>query len=220
MRTASRTWPALVLLSMTLGHTGHALAVESLYAVALFPGKAVLEVDGVRHTLAVGEASPEGVELISADSDRAVVRVGGVERELPLGGRIGGQFSSSEAPSVYVYRDRAGMFTTVGSINGQPVRFMVDTGASAVAISEVEARRLGIQYRLRGEEIRVRTASGIAPAHAVMLDRVKVGGIELRNVQGVVVEGEQPAVALLGMSFLSRLTTRNEGDAMVLERRF
>jgi aspartyl protease family protein len=208
----------LLLACLLVG--GVAAAVESLYAVALFQDKAVLEIDGVRHTLGVGERSPQGVLLVSADSDRAVVRIGDVERSLPLGGRIGGGFSPrGEGARVHVYRDNQGMFTTVGSVNGQPVRFLVDTGASVIAFSEPEARRLSLQYRLRGEETQVRTASGFARAYGIVIDRVQVGDIRLRNIPAVVIEGGQPETALLGMSFLSRVTTRNEGSAMVLEQR-
>ena len=112
------------------------------------------------------------------------------------------------------------MFQTTGSINGLPVQFLVDTGASSVAMNSAEARRLGIDYRVVGEETRVATASGIESAYAVNLERVKVGEIQLHNVAGVVIDGAQPQQVLLGMSFLGQLDMNNEGTVMTLRKKY
>ncbi len=112
------------------------------------------------------------------------------------------------------------MYTTVGSINGMPVNFLIDTGASAVAMSAAEAKRLGVNYKLEGERIQVRTASGISAAYRVQLDTVKVGDILQRNVNAFVIEGNAPQMVLLGMSYLGRLKIRNEGSVMHLEQKF
>lgn len=110
------------------------------------------------------------------------------------------------------------MFTTTGTINGQIVDFIVDTGASAVAISQEIAKRLGIDFRYTGTRGLVETAAGRTNAHAVVLTRVAVGGIERRNVRGLVVEGGDPALALLGMSFLEGLEMEHSGQLMVLRQ--
>ncbi len=87
-------------------------------------------------------------------------------------------------------------------------------------MSEVEAKRLGIPYRIRGEKTGVRTASGFAKAYAVTLDQVQVGELVLQQVEAVVVEGNSPHRVLLGMSFLSRVKMEHKGTLMVLQSKF
>lgn len=205
-------------LAIALLLSAGSAAGTDVQVVGLFPNKAVVLVDGRRHVLAVGETTPGGVRLLDADSGGALLEVDGERRYFPLGGRIGTTYRAPESTTVQVVRDNAGMYTTVGSINGRTVDFLVDTGASTVAISAVEARRLGIAYRLDGAPIRVKTASGQADAWALRLDSVKVGGIELRNVDAVVIEASSPEHALLGMSFLGRIKTRHEGNVLFLEQ--
>jgi len=108
----------------------------------------------------------------------------------------------------------------LGSINGYPVKFIVDTGATLVSMSGREAKRLGIDYRVTGRRGQSSTASGITEIFTVTLDRVKVGDIELRNVGGAVHDGDFPPATLLGMSFLSRLNMRQDGQALELELKY
>ncbi len=86
-------------------------------------------------------------------------------------------------------------------------------------MSSNEAQRLGIDYT-RGQLTQARTASGTTFAYEVTLDRVRVGEIEQRNVRAMVLPGNSPHIALLGMTFLSRVEMRNEGQALILEQRF
>jgi len=203
-------------LGWLFGMATPALAT-SVELVALFTGKVVLRIDGKRRVLAEGERSPEGVEVLRANSERAIVRVDGIERRLTLqSGRFGGPYRKQERAVVRLYREPNGHFITAGSINGLPVSLMVDTGATVVAISEQLARRLGIDYQ-RAEQDHVRTAAGISTAWPVTLNRVRLGDIELEHVEGVVLPGNQPEIPLLGMSFLKRLNTRTEGQVMILE---
>jgi aspartyl protease family protein len=112
------------------------------------------------------------------------------------------------------------MFKTVGSINGLPVGFLVDTGATAVAMNADEARRLGIDFRVEGESTWVATASAVSRAFSVTLARVKVGDIELHNVGAIVLDGPQPRDVLLGMTFLQRLEMHNQGDHLTLRKKY
>jgi len=112
------------------------------------------------------------------------------------------------------------MYTTVGSINGLTVTFLVDTGASQVALNANEARRLGIDFRVSGTPTAVDTASGVARAWAVTLDSVKVGSLEMRNVGAVVLEGSTPQHALLGMTYLGQLEIDNDGRLMTLRKKY
>lgn len=195
-------------------------AVERIDARGLFRDRALLEIDGRQRMLRAGQTSPEGVMLVSATSKQAVIEVNGVRRTLELGGRIGGNFGVPRSRSLRIVRTGNGMYVTTGSVNGYPVRFLVDTGATLVSMSAVEARRLGIDYRVVGEKARSRTASGIAPIWIVNLERVKVGEIELTNVAGAVHDGAFPQTALLDMSFLGQLDMTRSGGALLLEQKF
>jgi aspartyl protease family protein len=197
-----------------------ASAVESIQVMALFSGKAMVNIDGKRRMLAVGKTSPEGVVLISANSREAVIEIDGQQQSYRLGSQISTQFKKRESgPEAKIWRSGR-RYTTPGLINGQPVEFLLDTGATSVAMSSATAKRLGIQYRLKGRPIRVGTASGTANGYAINLDRVKVGEIELYNVAGAVIEGDSPRTVLLGMTFLKQVTMEDKGQLMLLKKRF
>lgn len=195
-------------------------AVERVVVLGLFKDMAIVKIDGVQRKLKTGEASPEGVRLIGSDSQKATLEIDGVRDEYRLGQDVHTQMSAPVRPRVQISRSPAGMYQSVGSINGVTVNFLVDTGASSVAMGEAQARRLGIDYRVTGQPMAVGTASGVARAWHVMLDRVKLGSIELRNVEAAVIEGGGPGEVLLGMSFLSRLKIHDTGQLLELEPKF
>lgn len=189
---------------------------------ALFSGKAVLVVDGGKpRTLSVGQSTPEGVKLLSANSEAAVIEFEGQRQTLTTGHstRIGSSAAAVGTGQVTLIADSRGHFISMGAINGMSVRFMVDTGASSVALSVQEAKRLGINY-LSGAPGRVSTANGSATAYKVKLDNVRMGDITLTNVEGMVVDGAGLNVALLGMSFLNRTAMKRDGDTLTLVRRY
>lgn len=206
----------LVGLFLFIPFSTSALAVETVHVMALFPGKAMVEVDGTNRLLKVGKASPEGLLLISSDSREAVIEIDGQQQSYQVGARFGGSFSAASKREVRIIRDNHGGYSTVGSINGRSVDMLLDTGASSVAMSSFEAKRLGIQYWLTGEKTIVSTASGYANAYKVTLDRVQVGEIGLNNVAAMVVEGGSPLSVLLGMTFLNQVEMKNEGNVMLL----
>lgn len=195
-------------------------AVEKIKVMALFSGKAMVEIDGRNRLLKVGEKNPDGVLLISADAREAVIEIAGRRETYQLGSSVGGHFAEPERREVIIPRDVSGAFFTVGSINGRTTDMLVDTGATVVAMSEPEARRLGIAYRLEGKKAGVSTASGETGGYLVMLDRVQVGEIQLSNVQAIVVEGNSPQRVLLGMSFLNRVEMLNQGNMLRLRKKF
>ncbi|PVV18014.1 MAG: aspartyl protease [gamma proteobacterium symbiont of Ctena orbiculata] len=180
----------------------------------------MVTIDGVRRLLNLDKPSPEGVRLISSNSKEAVIEVEGERRTYPLGGHITTRFSKPDLVTAKVWRNQAGAYTTVGTINGRTVNFMVDTGATAVAMHANQAKRLGISYKLDGKRIIVNTASGTANAYDVTLDRVQVGEITLNNVRGFVIDTNGPARVLLGMSFLNRVKMEDQGAVLLLEKRF
>lgn len=195
-----------------------AVSAPMVQVVGLFPGAAVLNVDGQRKLVRVGQTGPGGVEVVSADSRGAVLRVGGVERSYGLSREYSGAgYAAPEKTQLSVAKGVGGHYWIAGSINSQPVQFLVDTGATSVAINENQARRLGIDYRAAGQPLLVNTASGTAKAWRVRLNSVKVGAIDVLGVEAVVLEGESPSEALLGMSFLGRVSWREDQGVLRLE---
>jgi aspartyl protease family protein len=197
-----------------------ASAAPDVRVVGLFSDRAVVVIDGRRTVLRVGQTGPQDVKLIAADSEAALLEIGGESIEARLDGRVSARKQSAPVSEVQVWRNPQGMYTTVGSINGLPVSFMVDTGATLVTLNSGQARRLGIDYRVTGSQSVVTTASGVEPAWSVMLNRVRVGDLELHNVAAVVLEGAQPRTALLGMSYLGRLEISNSGRMMTLRKKY
>ena len=115
--------------------------------------------------------------------------------------------------------DARGHFVADGQVNGMPIRFAVDTGATFITLSAREASRLGLDYR-NGQKAVMETANGDVLAYRVKLDTVCVGDVTVNNVDAVVTEGNSLPVALLGMSFLNRMDIRREGAIMTLTKRY
>ncbi|MFK7815237.1 MAG: TIGR02281 family clan AA aspartic protease [Gammaproteobacteria bacterium] len=188
--------------------------------MALFKNKAMVNINDKQHLLKIGEPAISGVKLIEATSKYAILDIEGKRSKYNLGNRVSASYNKTEKKKVQIYRDAANMYRTVGSINGYPVDFLVDTGATSVALNSELAKRLGIQYKLDGEETVVSTASGKALAYSISLDQVKVGEIMLRNIDAVIIEGNSPTMPLLGMSYLGRLKLNNENQYLELEEKF
>lgn len=181
---------------------------------ALMPGMVVLNVDQQRVTLKQGETNELGLKLISANTASAVIEVNGVTRHYTMGSAVSTQFIQPRQVIEQIMADERGMFLAHGSINGQSVRFLVDTGASSVAMSSTDARRLGIQYRLDGIPVTANTASGLANGWRIRLNTVRLGQLLEKNVEAVVVDGDHPRQVLLGMTFLKRMRVDKDGGRM------
>ena len=188
--------------------------------IGLFPGKAVVVIDGgAPRVLSVGQKPVEGVTLISTDRESATLVIDGQKRTLRIGQHQGGPPPASPNPSVTLTADPRGHFVVDGQVNGGAVRFLVDTGATAISLSSADATRLGIDYK-QGQAGLMGTANGTVVVYRVKLDTVRVGDILVNNVDGAVLEGNPMPFALLGMSFLNRMEMKREGQTMVLIRRF
>ncbi len=179
---------------------------------------AILSIDaGAPKTLKVGQ-SFAGVTLIGVEKDRATVEIDGKRRVLVRGQTYSSRAAAAGSQSVTLSAGAGGHVFTDGHVNGGSVRFVVDTGATMVTLPGSDAVRLRIDYR-KGEAVTMQTAAGPTPAYRIKLDTVRIGGIELNNVDGVVIE-KGLAVALLGMSFLNRVEMKQEGDRMTMIRRY
>ncbi len=199
---------------------GLAVAQSVSLQGSLGANKALLVIDGQPQTLAVG-GSARGVTLRRLGDGEAEVEVGGQRRTLRLGAapsRLGGGGAAPGAGTAIVLPMGAGgHFSTAGSINGKQVNFLVDTGATSVALSQSEANRIGLDWK-RGRPGMSHTANGTVPVYAVNRTSVRVGDVEIANVAGVVIPSDMPMV-LLGNSFLNRFNMRRDNDVMRLEKK-
>lgn len=199
-----------------------AIAVDKIVINGLFKDKAIVTIDGKQRVLKKGKASPEGVLLIEANSKQAVIEIEGNQEVYTLGTHIGSNDTNKPTggEKLIIAPDPGGMYNISGSINGSSVKFIIDTGASAVSMNSNVAKRLGIDYKLTGKKGMSYTASGKDEIYIVKLKRVRVGNIELQNIEGVVHEGGFPVITLLGMSFLGKLDMKREGRIMELEKKY
>ncbi len=202
-----------------IGFAAPAFATD-VNVIGLFPGKAVVVVDrGAPRTLSVGQRTPEGVVLVSADSKAAVLEIDGRRQTLEMGQHFETAELTAARGQVTLAADAQGHWVTDGAVNGQRVRFLVDTGATLVVLPGADARRLGIDFR-RGTRGTSYTAAGPVPVYRVKLDTVAVGGLTLHNVDAVVQDAPGLNIALLGASFLNRTEMRHEGANLTLMKRY
>ncbi len=202
----------LLFLCIPLAHAA------DISVIGLFPGKAVLVIDGGSpKTYSVGDTIASGIKLVEVNQTTATFDASGKRQRLDIGAHVN-RIAPTGAGSITLQADSRGHFMVQGQINGGIMRMMVDTGASAIALSASDAKRLGIDYK-KGQVAYVNTANGTVPAYRVMLNSVKIGDITLNQVEALVQENGL-SLALLGMSFLNRTEMRRDGEQMVLTKRF
>ena len=114
--------------------------------------------------------------------------------------------------------DRRGHFQTDARVDGRSIDFLVDTGASSIALRETDAAKIGIHPSARDYNVKMQTANGIGHAARVQLNRVELGGITVRDVEALVVPDESLSTNLLGMTFLSRVKWTHDRGRLVLEQ--
>ena len=203
-----------VLLAAAAAHA------QSVALAGMLGSKALLVVNGTApKTVATGE-SHEGVKVISTSGDQAVVEQNGKRSTLRLGeapvymesGKSGGKGNR-----IVLLAGSGGHFITAGQINGKAVQFMVDTGATAVAMGAQDAERAGVNFRA-GQPVMMSTANGTVQGYRIKLDSVRVGNVEMFGVDAVVTPQPMPYM-LLGNSFLTRFQMLRENDQMTLTKR-
>jgi aspartyl protease family protein len=183
--------------------------------------KALLIVDGgAPRSVAVGETH-KGVKVVSTLGDQAVVEIDGKRHTLRVGdapASVGGAMTASRGNKIVLMAGSGGHFMTQGTINGRAAQFMVDTGATTIAMGVAEAERLGIDYK-KGLVGRGSTANGMVTAYLVKLASVRIGDVEVYDVDASVLPGSMGQI-LLGNSFLTRFQMTRHNDQLVLERRY
>lgn len=212
-----------MLLRKFMFFTGLVLTAPAAFAtdvgvVGLFPGKAVLVINGgAPKTYSVGNTVSDNIKLVAANPSTATLEINGKRQTIAIGEHVNRTAPSGPA-SVTLKADSRGHYIVQGQINGGTVRMLLDTGATMIALSASDAVRLGIDYR-KGQPGMVNTANGPAPVYRVTLNTVKVGDIELNQIEALVQEAGLP-FALLGMSFLNRTEMQRQGELMTLTKRY
>jgi aspartyl protease family protein len=209
------------LLALALTCVAMGAAAQSVTLQGMLGTKALLVVDGAApKALAPGE-SFKGVKVLSTSGDQAVLEVGGQRQTMRIGEAPmrWGETVAAKGNRIVLTAGSGGHFITQGAINGHAVQFLVDTGATAVSIGVADAERLGIDYR-KGQLARGSTANGTVTVYRLKLDSVRVGDVDVSNVDAAVVPTDTGGQVLLGNSFLERFQMTRFNDQLVLERRY
>ncbi|TMH13905.1 MAG: TIGR02281 family clan AA aspartic protease [Betaproteobacteria bacterium] len=187
--------------------------------VGLFPNKAVVQIEGgALQTLSVGQKTREGIILLSVGRDGATFDIQGRRVELAMGparrqmSPAAAAQTSPAAESKYavVRTNERGALVADGEVNGMPVRFAVDTGATFITLPAREA----------SQKVVMETANGNIFAYHIKHDTVSAGDVAVHNVDAVITEGNSLPIALLGMSFLNRTDMKREGTILTLTQRY
>lgn len=182
--------------------------------------KALLIINGQLHTVSPG-AKRDGVTLISVAENQATVEIEG-QRQVLILGASAARVTSAPSPrssggKIILTAGSGGHFLSLGLVNGRSVQFMLDTGATSVALSQQDAEHIGIDWR-SGQRISVSTANGQIMAYRVLLNTVSIQDVQVHNVEATIVPSPMP-YALLGNSFLTRFQMNRVNDQMTLEKR-
>ena len=219
---------ALIAVGLLVSTGATALDVN---VVGLFPNKAVVQIEGgALRTLSVGQKTRDDIILLAVGRDGATFDIQGRRVALALGSArrqaspatAGNYPIAANYPIVANYAvvptNERGDLVADGEVNGMPVRFAVDTGATFITLPAREASRLGLDYH-NGQKIMMETANGEVLAYRLKLDTVRVGEVAVHDVDAVIAEGNSLPIALLGMSFLNRVDMRREGTILTLTKR-
>lgn len=219
MTSHCKVWRGVILLSLSL-FVQASFAETQVNVVGLFSGKAVVMINHAKpQTLSVGQTSGS-VKLIAATSQSATFQIEGKNKVLGMGqaASVGGSATNDNA-SITLYANAGGHHYGELIINGAPLKYIVDTGATIVAINSGDAKYANIDYT-KGEVHQYSTASGLVNAYLIRITTLKLGAIVLNNVEAAVIEGGFPQEVLLGNSVLSRLEMKREGIALTLTKKY
>jgi aspartyl protease family protein len=191
------------------------LAEDKIKLIALFKDKAMVIINGKQVLLHKGEKNRYKILLLSANSDKAVIRINDEDRTFKLNMLISTNYSKRDQVEVTLWANNQNMFSSNGKINGKNVHFLIDTGATAIAMNENHAKKLGVNYR-NAQKGFAQTASGVVNTWMVKLNTVELGDIKLRNVGAMIIQGTSSKQILLGMTFLSQIKMTRNGQKMRL----
>jgi aspartyl protease family protein len=209
------------LIALALALAAGGAGAQSVSLQGMLGSKALLIVDGAApKSVAVGETH-KGVKVLATLGDQATLEFGGRRHVLRVGdapASVGGGAGGSRGSKIVLTAGTGGHFLTQGAINGRAVQFLVDTGATSVAMGVADAERIGIDYK-KGQPGRSSTANGVVNTWRVRLASVRIGEVEVYDVDASVLPADMGHI-LLGNSFLTRFQMTRLNDQLVLERRF
>jgi len=209
----------LLLCALAMGGVAQG---QTVVLSGVLGGKALLVVDGGPPRSVAPGQSHQGVKVIEVQAGQALVDIGGARQTLRLGeGPVSAPPAEGEAGDqrrIVLHAGSNGHFRTPGQINGRTVNFIVDTGASVVSLSVTDADAIGLPYK-SGQTVQVGTANGVTVGWRIMLSSVRLGSVDVYNVEALVTPAPMPYV-LLGNSYLTRFQMTRTNDQMVLERRY
>jgi len=193
-------------------------AAEEIRIVGLFKNAAVISVNDHREFMRVGDIKRH-VHLLAANSDKAILVVHGQRMTLSMAESSAIQTGLPAASNGSAHlMSNGSMYNITGSINGQLADFVVDTGATYITMNPAQADRLRLNYQ-NARKVMVDTANGKATAHVFNIEKIRIGGIELKNVQAAVMYDLSSQRILLGMSFLNQVEMQHKDGLMVLKQR-
>lgn len=221
----------LVTLLLFAFHLSVTAAENDLKLIALFKNSVMVEYNGKQKMLRKGQSLSSEIKLVNVDKSLATFSINGEEVQLGLNRNMvlsesysapsqSNTQTTNGAQTVQILRNLQGMYETPGFINGRTVHFVVDTGATLVAMDEQDAIRLGVPFRTEGRIGYSSTANGTIKVWQVNLKKVRVGTIELTNVRGSVREGSTNIPILLGQSFLNQLKVESDNGLLKLSKKF
>jgi aspartyl protease family protein len=200
--------------------SAQAFAATQINVVGLFSGKAIVIINGGAPTSIGAGQTKNGVKLIAASSESATFLVEGKKQTLKMGqaASVAGSTAPVGNDPVSLYADQRGQFFGNLSVNGSALKYVVDTGATYVALNSGDAKFANIDY-LKGTPTQMSTANGDVTAYVVKINTLKIGTITLNNVDATVIEGGSPPLVLLGMSALNQLNMKRENTIMTLSKK-
>ena len=180
--------------------------------------KALLIIDGQARGVAVG-ATVQGVKLVRLDGTQAQVEADGKITILRLGGgaKVAGGDVGGSGTRIIIPVGVGGHYGGMASINGHPIQYIVDTGATSIAMGADVATQLGLDYN-DSTAAAAMTANGAVAARKLKLGKVTIGDVTLYNVDAMVVPQAMPIV-LLGNSFLSHFQMRSDSSSLILDKK-
>jgi aspartyl protease family protein len=200
-----------------------ALAGTALAQSVAFSGmlgeKALLIINGQARGVAVG-ATVDGVKLVRLDGTQAQIEAGGKTQTLRLGGTAvlaGDTGGHGKGTRIVLPVGTGGHYTTMGAINGHSVPFLVDTGATTIAMGADVASRIGLDPS-DSQQSMAMTANGAVSTRTIMLKQVTIGDVTIYNIEAMVMPQAMPVV-LLGNSFLSHFQMHSDNDTLVLDKK-
>ena len=197
---------------------GAALA-QSVAFSGMLGDKALLIINGQARGVAVG-ATVDGVKLVRLDGTQAQIEADGKTLTLRLGGTAvlaGDTGGRGKGTRIVLSVGSGGHYTAMGAINGHSVPFLVDTGATTIAMGADVANRIGLDPADSTQSAAM-TANGAVATRTITLRQVTIGDVTVYNVEAMVMPQAMPVV-LLGNSFLSHFQMHSDNDTLVLDKK-